>query len=378
VVIGLAACSSSKSSAGGAANSGGSTTGSTTSSGTSSSSGDSGVQEAVSLVAGYSKPASSIPITQPVQGTVPTGKTVAIMVCGQPACDINFTYMTEAAKALGWNTKQYVAGPTPDKNKAAWDLVVQQQPDAVISIGFPQALWAQDSKKLAAKGIPVVECCTADTTGNGVIFVENGPEAGTQGGKEQADWVVADSKGKANAVYLNIPAFPILGVQAAGFKSELARLCPSCKYNQLDLNVADVGTPAEKQAIVGYLQSHPDVNYIAAGDDDSFQGVPAALSAAGLGSKLKAIGLAPSTANLNYIVNGQVEEATIGFPNPEISWASVDALARYFTKTPLAPVAGVVMPRLILTKDNISDPNTIPVSTPSYQQDFLKLWGKAS
>jgi ribose transport system substrate-binding protein len=299
------------------------------------------------------------------------------MVCGQPACDINYKFMTEAAQALGWTTQQYVAGPTPDKNKAAWDLVVQQQPDAVISIGFPQALWAEDSKKLAAKGIPVVQCCSADVPGNGVIFVENGTDAGIQGGKQQADWVIADSQGKAKAVYLDIPAFPILGAQAKGFHDELTRLCPDCKYDKLDLNVADVGTPAEKQAIVGYLQSHPDVNYIAAGDDDSFQGVPAALQAAGLAKQVKAIGLAPSTANLNYIVNGQVEEATIAFPNPEISWASVDALARYFTKTPLEP-AKVVMPRLILTKENIKDPNVIPISTPTYQQDFRKLWGKST
>jgi ribose transport system substrate-binding protein len=367
-VVALSACSSTKSFAGSSSGGG---------RGSSSGSSSPGVQAAATLVANYMKAAAQIPITQKVNATIPTGKNIAVMVCGQPACDINYTYMSAAAKELGWTAKQYVAGPTPDKNKAAWDLVVQQKPDAVISIGFPQALWAQDSKKLAAEGVPVVECCTADTPGNGSLFVENGPEAGSQGGKEQADWVIANSNGKANAVYLNIPAFPILGIQAQGFHSELTRLCPGCKYNQLDLNVADVGTPAEKQAIVGYLQSHPNVNYIAAGDDDSFQGVPAALMAAGLGSKVKAIGLAPSTANLNYIKQGQVEEATIGFPNPEISWASVDALARIFTKTSLTPVQGVVMPRLILTKDNITDPNTIPVSTPSYQQDFLKLWGKS-
>jgi hypothetical protein len=31
---------------------------------------------------------------------------------------------------------------------------------------------------------------------------------------------------------------------------------------------------------------------------------------------------------------------------------------------------------MILTASNISNPNVIPVSTPSYQQDFLTLWGK--
>jgi ABC-type sugar transport system substrate-binding protein len=336
-----------------------------------------GVQEAISIVEENSTPPDALPVTEAIQGAIPTGKNIAIMVCGQPACDVNFGYMTEAAEHLGWTTKQYIAGPTPDKNKEAWDLVVQQKPDAVISIGFPQALWAENSKKLEAMGIPVVECCTADDAGeNGVIFNENGPDSGVAGGALQADWVVADSQGKANAVYLDVPAFPILGLQAQGFEDEMKRLCPDCGYDKLDLNVADVGTPAEKQVIVSYLQSHPDVDYIVAGTDDSLQGAPAALSAAGLANRVKAIGLAPSEANLNYIKQGQVEVATIAFPRQELSWATVDALARHFTDNSLDPI-DIVLPRLILTADNIEDPNTIPISTPSYQEDFLELWGKS-
>src|SRR6202007_2884686 len=93
-------------------------------------------------------PFTSVGITTPVKGTIPGGKHIAIMVCGQPACDINYTYMAAGAKALGWTTTKYVAGPTPDKNQAAWNLVVQKAPSAVISIGFPQALLAQPGKEL--------------------------------------------------------------------------------------------------------------------------------------------------------------------------------------------------------------------------------------
>jgi ribose transport system substrate-binding protein len=365
-VITLAACSSSSSS---------SSSSSASSTGSASLSVATGVQQAIALTRHLEQPFTSVGITTPVKGTIPAGKHIAIMVCGQPSCDVNYTYMSAAAKALGWTTTEYVAGPTPDKNAAAWNLVVQKAPSAVISIGFPMALWATQSKELEAKGIPVVECCTADSPGsNGVIAVINGTAAGRQGGAEQADWVVADSMGKADAVYLNIPAYPILGEQAQGFKNEMAKLCTTCTYNELDLNVADVGTPAQTQDIIAYLQSHHNVKYIAAGDDDSLDGLPDALNAAGL-TDVKAIGLAPSTINLTYIKQGQVEVATIGFPNPELSWTTVDVLARYFTHNSLQP-DNTVLPRMILTASNISNPNVIPVSTPSYQQDFLTLWGK--
>jgi ABC-type sugar transport system substrate-binding protein len=370
-VITVAACSSS----GGSSSSSSSSSGSASPTGSASLSVSTGVQQAISLTKTLEQPFTSVGITTPVKGAIPTGKNIAIMVCGQPSCDVNYAYMSAAAKALGWTTTEYVAGPTPDKNSAAWNLVVQKAPSAVISIGFPMALWATQSKELAAKGIPVVECCTADSPGsNGVIAVINGTAAGMQGGKEQADWVVADSMGKADAVYLNISAYPILGEQALGFKDEMAKLCTTCTYNELDLNVAEVGTPAQTQAIVAYLQSHSKVKYIAAGDDDSLDGLPGALTAAGI-TGVKAIGLAPSSINLNYIKQGQVEVATIGFPNPELSWATIDVLARYFTHNSLAP-DNTVLPRMILTTANFSNPNVIPVSTPSYQQNFLTLWGK--
>ena len=63
---------------------------------------------------------------------------------------------------------------------------------------------------------------------------EVGPVGGTQ-----AAWVAADSKDKANAVFVNIPAFAILASQATFFKNGMATYCPTCKADELDVALAE-------------------------------------------------------------------------------------------------------------------------------------------
>lgn len=334
-----------------------------------------GVATAKALVAKYSAVPKTIGIKTPVPGEIPTGKKIDFMMCGVPSCQAFIAPLKAAAKVLGWSVNVIVAGPTPDKTTAAWNLAVRNRPDAVVSSGFPSVMWAAQLKQLAKMKIPVVECCTTDKPGNGIIFVDTSNSAGVLGGKMQADWVVADSNGRANAVYINIPAYPILASELAGFTAEYKKLCPSCRLAKYDQNVADVGTPAGTAKIVGYLQANPDVNYVVAGADDSLVGLPAALRAAGLGDKIKAIGLAPSTVNLNYIKNDQIEKATISFPNAEIAWKLMDVLARHFVGASLAPATSI-LPRRILTKDGIVDPNTLGPTTPTYAEEFKALWNK--
>lgn len=333
------------------------------------------VDEAKALVAGFTAEQTSIGITTPVSGTIPTGKRVDFMMCGAPACQSFVEPIQAAADVLGWEVKIVTAGPTPDKTAEGWNLAVQDKPDAVISSAFPQATWSGQLAELQEAGIPVVECCVTDEPGNGIIFVDTGKETAVASGKMQAAWVVAATDGNANTLYLNVPAYPILASELQGFNEEYDRLCQGCTRDSLDLNVADIGTSAMTTSIIGYLQSHPDVNYLAAGSDDVLVGLPAALSAAGLSDRVKAVGLSPSTVNLNYIVQDQAQVATVSFPHAEIAWKMMDVLARHFAGDSLDPDEPM-LPRRLLTADNIADPNALTPTVADYQEQFKKLWNK--
>jgi ribose transport system substrate-binding protein len=334
-----------------------------------------GLAEAEELAAKYEAQPKSIGITEPVGKPIPEGKEIMFMMCGIPSCQAFVEPVEKAASVLGWKVNVVVAGPTPDKTTQAWNLAVRDKPDAVVSTGFPETMWSKQLAELKSAGVPVVECCTTDSPGNGVVFVDTNKDAGKLGGEYQAYWTVADSEGQANALYINIPAYPVLTAELEGFTEQFERLCPECTMETYDQNVADVGTPSGVEKIVGYLRSHPDINYLVAGADDSYVGLPAAIRAAGLSSGLKAIGLAPTTVNLNYIANEEVQAASISFPTAEIGWKMFDILARYFTKSSLKPDEQI-LPRRILTKEAIKDPDVIEPTTPTFEAEFEELWGK--
>lgn len=333
------------------------------------------VSVAKQATAQYEQVPQSIGITARVPKAIPSGKTIDFQMCGAPACQAFETPLEQAAAALGWKVKVNVAGPSPQLTASAWNTAVADHPSAVISSGFPSAMWSKQLSELKGEGVPVVECCTLDQPGNGILAVVHSFSAGSLGGKMMADWTIANSDGRANTLFINLPAYPIVGAERAGFMKEIGK-CTGCHVTTYDENVNDLGQPSGASKIVSTLQSHPDIKYLVAGDDDSYIGLPAALSSAGLSNKVQAIGLDPNTPTQNYIKNGQVVKASVSFPTDEIAWQWLDVLSRHFVGASTAPDS-VNMPLRILTAGAIANPNVLAPTTPSYKSDYLNLWGKS-
>src|SRR5919204_673470 len=66
--------------------------------------------------------------------------------------------------------------------------------------------------------------------------------------------VVADSKGKANTLYVNLPAFAILKPLAGAYESYYKQLCPSCGFSSIDVPITQLAKAPN--LIVSYLRSH--------------------------------------------------------------------------------------------------------------------------
>ena len=75
------------------------------------------------------------------------------------------------------------------------------------------------------------------------------------------DWIINDSAGEANALVVNLPAFPILSAQADGAKAAL-EACSGCTAKSLDLTIDDLTSGGTANAIISFLQSNPDVDYL--------------------------------------------------------------------------------------------------------------------
>jgi ribose transport system substrate-binding protein len=316
---------------------------------------------------------SVITVSQPVGKSVPGGKRLVFISCGVSVCQQQGQIVAQAAKALGWTSTTVNTDGTPTSVQAAYDTAVRQGANAVVTTAALRAEIAAKLPALQSKGIVVSNCCTTDPVAAPFIYNTSTPSQAAIAGKYLAAEVVADSKGKANTLYVNIPAFTILTSLGSTFKSSYQQYCPSCGYASIDVSLTQLAKAPD--LIVSYLRSHPSVNYVALSVANELDnGLPAALSAAGL-SNVKIVGQGGGPTDFQYVANGQ-ELALVPFDYYNVDYQMVDALARHFAGV---PVQQTPPPIWLVTKANLpaAHSNLFPDVT-GYESQFLKIWGKAS
>jgi ribose transport system substrate-binding protein len=368
-VLSLVACSSSNSSSSGVASS---TSSSASGSGLSAAD-QAGLAKAQALVASQTQEPTAITDTAKITKPIPAGLTIDFVPCGSPECTLEGAIVKKAASMVGWNTVVLSNDGTPQGDKAAFGQAVRNKAAAVLYTAIPASTFASYLPALKANGTFISACCVTDPVGpsTGIGFsIDDPAEVGPVGGA-QAAWIAADSKDKANSVFVNIPAFAILASQATYFKSGMATYCPTCGVNEIDIALANLSSaPA---TIVSYLRAHPSVDYVVASTDSVVIGLPEAIKAAGL-SNIKIVGQGATPTNIQYLHSGQ-EAADVAFPYYEVMYSMVNAVIE--DKSGMPVTASIAPPKWLLTPQNA--PNTTATVFPvvaSYQSQYQALWGK--
>jgi ribose transport system substrate-binding protein len=335
-----------------------------------------GVEEAQALVEKYSEAPADVGVSTPLEQKPEAGKTVYYVACCGPAAEFMINEGKAAAEALDWNFKPVNTDGTPESLKAGWDQAAAD-PDvaAVLGNGVPVVLIKDALDKLEKKDAVAITWANIDEPTGSLIAVLNNRPFIEQVADMLAAYMVADSDGKANATIFTVPSLPILPPLTERFTKTMGELCPDCKANVVPQPITALGTDMPSR-IAGYLQAHPDVNYITSGWDDMLIGVPAALESAGAADKVTAVGYAPgSTANAGYVKQGQVEEALIPYPYAETVWRAFDILARQFNGEDIEESATTPLPLTYATAETIDDPGQLLKVTPDYEGQYKKLWG---
>ena len=330
-----------------------------------------GLADAKAVVAAATTRPKSIGLTTPVGKPIPKGKKLVFVSCGVTACAQQGPIVAQAAKTLGWSSKSVNTDGSPQQLQAAFEAAIRTGANAIIINALSRAVLEPQIQKAKAKGIAVVTCCSTDQIGNGVVFNTSTNTQNTKIGKYLAAWVVADSQGAANSVYVNISAFTILGGLGVSYRSWLKKWCPACGSDTIDIPLS--GLNDVPNTIVSYLRSHPNVNYVTL-SVMSLQapGLNAALKAAGLAGKVKIIGQGPDVPQIQEIKAGTLQ-AGVPFDYYVVDYLMVDALARTFTKV---KIPATPPPFWLVTQANAPTVTTIFPVVVTYKPQFKKLWGK--
>jgi ribose transport system substrate-binding protein len=314
---------------------------------------------------------TQIPQTTPLDQPPPKGKTISYLQCGAPICVTLGEYLTDAAKAVGWKVNVIDEGGTPESVKAAWDEAIRQKPDAIVPTGgFPHEIFGDELKQAKQANIPVVghsEAVPADPA-EGFISMVSGPERQKQIGTDEANWIIANTDGKANTFFVD-SGYPINGLQLKALKAQMAAECPdTCKVDSYQAPVTSIGKDLAGK-VASQLQAHRDTDYLVPAFGDMAIGIPAALAASSL-EQPPMLTQEPSAPNMPDIRKGDL--VSLNGSGPESMWGIVDTLARYFNKQDYP--TEIPLPSWFITKDNAPAEDTFPTVV-DYQEQFKKLWG---
>jgi ribose transport system substrate-binding protein len=339
------------------------------------------VTQAKANIAALLTEPASIPATAPLPRAPQKGIKVAFLTCSAAACSLLNPGFTAAAKALGWD-------PTViTYNSATPGQAVQQAINAgykyIATTSITLSTITPQVQQAKAHGVALFGAYTDDTpsgTSNGLYGVAQNGAGDLRTGAMMADWLIGNSGGQANVVYVSIPLFPSLVGQGQGAQAELAKLCPGCAFATLPVSVTQLGAGQVPAAIVAYLRSHPSVNYLYLSFQDLDAGVAAAIKAAGLSGKVKIVGTEGQASQLQEVVNGQELMWSV-LPEPYVMWVVVDWMAR-LSEGVLTPaslsatdegVAFIVDTPAKATAQLSANGGNWPGPT-NYQSQFKQLW----
>ena len=325
---------------------------------------------------------TSIGLTEPIEGDIPTGLRIVVIPINVPSAIELITFLQEAAAVLGWTAESVSGGTTPEEFKAAFAQVCADAPDAVFSLGIPSAVVTEELECLRDAGIPMVFQSTApEGVQDSDLVLANIYDHTPQfiSGTHNANWVIADSGGNANIVYYDFGAVETVHYVSLGFEETINERCPNCTFERIDVPAEDIGTNLPGQ-IVSYLRANSDTNYVALAFSDLAIGVPGALADAGIGTdEVRLIGANPGPGNRVNIAAGNYEQAAISFPKYESQWRVIDIFARHFAGESVDHPQDAVYPYFMYSSDNVDQWAGAPEDewplVQDYKEQYLALWG---
>jgi ABC-type sugar transport system substrate-binding protein len=324
-----------------------------------------GVADAQAWVTKYETRPTTINVKDPVSKAVPRGKSLVFISCGNTNCNLESDIIKTATDKLGWTLQTINTNGSPEQVKAAWTQVVRTKPTGVLYTAQPRSVFESELKQATANGTFVAACCTTDAATDGIDYVIGDQNSNAQVGKDLAALVTVQAKGQANALYVDLPVFPILTAVKTAYEAALKQWCAACASDTMDMPLTSLGKDAPDK-IVSYLRAHPKVKTVVLSVDSIGNGLPAALKAAGL-QDIYIVGEGPDTTVLQYMKQG-LRGPTNAFPYWESMFAMVDAVVRHVVGDPVD--AKPVPVDWIVTKDNMPTAVDITVAELAIESFF--------
>jgi ribose transport system substrate-binding protein len=290
--------------------------------------------------------------------------------------------LKQALATVGVNLQICDGKGEPTQWNACATDAVDRHANAIIVESFPPQLIAGPLGRAKAAGIPVINGNNTDPTGP----LSAGTDANvafqySKSGRLTADWVIADSNGKANVLVIATSDVPnSAAVVNDGYLAEFKAKCPGCTVTTKDIPISQWSTglaPLTQSA----LTSNPNLGYIIPAYDGMSTFVDPAIQSAGKASSVKVATFNADLQPMQEMAKHNIIYVDVGSHNTYEGWAYADQALRLMTGT--KPVPNEFVPIRVFTRDNVGSLQLTQAATDSgvwfgpatYVAEYKKLWG---
>ena len=342
----------------------------------------SGVATAQKNVASLSATTPSYPVpTASVSGVSKfKGRTVYYIPLVQqiPGFVVTAQTMKQALAKAGLSLQVCNGEGQPSAIAACVQQAVGAKAAGIITDAIPYGM-ANDALNAAkAKGIPIVVADQIPPPGtasnNQVSYVPGVVNQPTQ----VAWWLIASSKGKANAILAEEADSPSSMAYMTKSLAIYQKYCPGCKITVKKITASTNSLLAS--ATSSNILAAPSATYYYTEFEDSLQPTISGIQQSGRSSGMSLAVAGGSVDGLGLLKGNSVVKAVVVVDQAYAGWALTDEVLRMMTKT--GPVTET-FPSRLFTKQNIASIQVTPAAqasgqwfgNSSFESDFAKLWG---
>jgi ribose transport system substrate-binding protein len=338
--------------------------------------GNSQVAAANAVIADAVNGIAKINVTVPLPHAPAKGIKVGFINGNLSSQEINGDQFSTAATALGWDPQVFTYDPTnPQSIGQAIEQAISAKVKYLAINGTNSPAYATALAAAKAAGIPFVQINVVNESGaagKGIAACVSCDSSLDQWTKLIVNWITVNSNDKANVLWVDVPEFISNTYEQTQLENGFKADCSGCTMSTLSVTLTDLSNGSIPQTVASYLESHPNIDYLAfpfgqVGDD-----VRTTLNTAGIGKNVKIVTLYPDLAETQDVIAGNIQAAMV-FGGGEQMFDALDAMARM--SEGMSPAASEVASTTdIWTPSSVPKPAAIFQGPPNYQQQFKTLW----
>lgn len=345
------------------------------------------VEEAKSLVAtAQQQVAWPQPGPPAFDASAARGKTLGwvAITASNPFSQIMLEGAREAAQLSGLSIDYCDGKGRPSEWVRCADSLIAKGVDALLIQSIDPKILSASIEAANRAGIPVIETSSNDSSQPptpGVSAANNFAIA--EMGKLLADYAIADSNGRVNAVYYGAPEVALSPPLHAAIEAEFARLCPAtCSLKSSDVPVGEWDTRLPTVVQSG-ISADRTINYLIPLADGAVPAMIPAVHAANATDRVKILSITASPSIVKFIESGDVFVADVGPSTEWHGWSTVDQALRLIVGQPKgSPILhDPQMPIRLFDKANVGELNFDDPRMPNFfgpvdlAAEYGRVWG---